>query len=230
MEAVVLAGGLGTRLRSTVPDLPKAMAPVCGRPFLEILLSALAGKGCKRVVISLGYMADRVQAHFGQSFAGMDIVYEVETTPLGTGGALRRSLDRCEVDHVLVLNGDTYLDLEIDELESHWKQEGLPIIVAREVADTARYGRLTTKGKRLVGFAEKGLSGRGLINAGHYLFPKDISRSFPAAESFSLENDFLVSAVGKRPFQVFTTRGQFIDIGVPEDYLRAQTELSGLCT
>ena len=126
MEAIVLAGGLGTRLRSTVPDLPKVMAPVCGRPFLEILLSSLATKGCRRAILSLGYLAHRVQDHFGPRFAGIDLAYEVESVPLGTGGALRRALDRCEADHVLVLNGDTYLDLEIEEVESRWQQKPLP--------------------------------------------------------------------------------------------------------
>jgi D-glycero-alpha-D-manno-heptose 1-phosphate guanylyltransferase len=229
MEAIVLAGGLGTRLRSAVPDLPKALAPVCGRPFLEILLSSLADKGCSRVVLSLGYLADRVRDHFGPRFAGIELAYEVESTPLGTGGAVRRALARCNADHVLVLNGDTYLDLEIEKVESRWQQSRHPIIIAREVEDTFRYGRLVTAGEQLVGFTEKGVSGRGLINAGHYVLSQDIARLFPAAEAFSLESDFLVKAADACPFEVFTTRGQFIDIGVPEDYRLAQSELLPLC-
>jgi len=230
MEAIVLAGGLGTRLRSTVPDLPKAMAPVCGRPFLEILLSALSAKGCRRVVLSLGHLADSVQDHFGLSFAGMEIAYEVEPRPLGTGGALRNSLRRCEADHVLVVNGDTYLNLEVAQVEARWRQGKRPIIIAREVEDTSRFGRLITENDRLIGFTAQGKYGKGLINAGHYLLPRDIVRFFPAAEVFSLENDFLVTATRTCPFEVFTSRGEFIDIGVPEDYFRAQTELSRLCT
>ena len=229
MEAIVLAGGLGTRLRGIVPDLPKVMAPVCGRPFLEILLSSLAAKGCTRAILSLGYLAQRIQNHFGPRFAGIDLVYEIESTPLGTGGALRRALVRCEEDHVLVLNGDSYLDLEIDDLQSRWQQCRHPIIVAREVEDTCRYGRLVTAGDRLVGFTEKGVPGHGLINAGHYLLPQDIARHFPAAEAFSLERDFLVKTPAACPFEVFTTHGQFIDIGVPDDYVRAQSKLLPLC-
>jgi D-glycero-alpha-D-manno-heptose 1-phosphate guanylyltransferase len=230
MEAIVLAGGLGTRLRSAVPDLAKVMAPVCGRPFLEILLTSLAEKGCGRAVLSLGYLADRIQDHFGPRFAGIELAYEIESTPLGTGGALRRALVRCDADHVLVVNGDTYLDLEIENVESRWQRSRQPILIAREVEDTCRYGRLVTAGDRLLGFTEKGVPGRGLINAGHYVLPRDIARFFPATEAFSLESDFLVKAADACPFEVFTTRGQFIDIGVPEDYLRAQTELSRLCT
>lgn len=229
MEAIVLAGGLGTRLRSTVPNLPKVMAPVCGRPFLEILLRSLSAKGCQRVVLSLGYMADIVRNHIGARFEGIEVVYEVEETPLGTGGALRAAIERCLTDHALVLNGDTYLDLELGNVEALWQQVRRPIIVAREVSDTSRYGRLLTDNGRLAGFTEKGLSGRGLINAGYYLLPRDVARSFPSAKAFSLENDFLVPAIPARQFEVFTTRGQFIDIGVPEDYFRAQTELSRLC-
>jgi D-glycero-alpha-D-manno-heptose 1-phosphate guanylyltransferase len=229
MEAIVLAGGLGTRLRSTVPDRPKVMAPVCGRPFLEILLTSLAAKGCGRAVLSLGYLADRIQDHFGPLFAGIELAYEVESTPLGTGGALRRALVRCNADHVLVLNGDTYLDLEIEKVESRWQQSRHPILIARQVEDTFRYGRLVTAGEQLVGFTEKGIPGCGLINAGHYVLPQDIARFFPPTEAFSLESDFLAKAADACPFEVFTTRGQFIDIGVPEDYRRAQSELLPLC-
>ena len=181
MEAIVLAGGFGTRLRHVVPDLPKPMAPVAGRPFLEILLTMLAARGFTRVVMSLGYMAQSVVDHFGDRFAGMDLVYEIERTPLGTGGAVRRGLGRCESDHVYVLNGDTYLDLEFDEVDAQWRREHVPIIVAREVPDTSRYGRLDTSENRVTGFNEKGVAGGGLINAGSYVFPKDIVEEFPDA-------------------------------------------------
>ena len=107
MEGIVLAGGFGTRLREVVPDLPKPMAPIAGRPFLEILLSTLARKGFTRVVLSLGFMAEKIITHFGESYAGMHLVYEVESRPLGTGGAIRAALTRFESDHVFIFNGDT---------------------------------------------------------------------------------------------------------------------------
>jgi D-glycero-alpha-D-manno-heptose 1-phosphate guanylyltransferase len=225
MEAIVLAGGFGTRLRHIVPDLPKPMAPVSGRPFLEILMAALAARGFRRLVLSLGYMAEKVVDYFGDRFAGMDLVYEIERTPLGTGGALRCALGRCGSDHVFVLNGDTYLDLEAGEVEAQWQRERVPIIIAAEVPDTSRYGRLSTAGKRVTGFVDKGSAGTGLINAGCYVFPTDIGRQFPAAEAFSLENDFLAKSMMRIPFHFFVCRGRFIDIGVPEDYARAQSEL-----
>lgn len=229
MEGIVLAGGFGTRLREMVPDLPKPMAPVAGRPFLEILLASLARKGFHRVVLSLGYMADKVVAHFGASYAGIELVYQIEPVPLGTGGALRLAMSQCHRDHVFVFNGDTFLDLEVQDLEILWQKQRTPIIVAREVTDTSRYGRLETDcGRvRMIGFAEKGAAGPGLINAGCYVFPIDLLRDFQPDVPFSLESDFLTQAATKRRFDLFVTRGHFIDIGVPEDYIRAQSELAG---
>ncbi len=228
MEAIVLAGGFGTRLREIVPDLPKPMAPVAGRPFLEILLTVMAKKGFSRVVLSLGYMADKVISYFGDRFAGMELLYEVEKSPLGTGGAVRQALSRCNEDHVFVFNGDTYLDLEVAGVETHWQRHHVPIIVARDVSDTARYGRLITENERVIGFSEKGMAGPGLINAGCYVLPVTLLDHFLLGQTFSLETDFLAKAVGSERIDMFVTNGHFIDIGVPEDYLRAQVELSGI--
>ncbi len=228
MDAIILAGGLGTRLRPMVPNLPKPMAPVAGRPFLEILLASLASKGFRRVVLSLGYMADKVVGHFGSRFAGIELTYEIEPAPLGTGGALRQAMSRCHADHVFVFNGDTYLDLEAQVVEAQWQKHHAPIIMACEVQNTARYGRLYINGEQVLGFAEKGVAGPGLINAGCYVLPTDILNGFPVGEPFSLEADFLAKVVGKQRFDLFVTHGLFIDIGVPEEYARAQTELAGL--
>lgn len=226
MEAVILAGGFGTRLREVVPDLPKPMAPVADKPFLEILLNVLEKKGFNRVILSLGYMAEKVVAYFGKQHNGIEIVYEIEETPLGTGGALKAALNHCKSDHVFIFNGDTFLDLETDEVESKWQEKPQPMIVARQVPDTARYGRLDTSEGLVSGFIEKGLSGPGLINAGCYVLPKNIFDDFESGESFSLEQDYLFDAVKKQPFSVFETKGHFIDIGIPVDYQRAQTELA----
>jgi len=228
MEAIVLAGGFGTRLRQVVPDLPKPMAPIAGRPFLEILLSTLARKGFTRVVLSLGFMAEKIIAHFGDRYAGMELVHEVEQQPLGTGGAIRVALVLCESDHVFVFNGDTYLNLEVDELESLWQARHHPVIVVREVPDTARFGRVEVNGGRVSAFREKGSSGIGLINAGCYVLPQGALDAFPLGQNFSLETEYLAKELNSIHFDGFVTRGGFIDIGVPEDYSRAQIELAGL--
>ena len=228
MEGIILAGGFGTRLRELVPDLPKPMAPVAGRPFLEILLSALARKGFTRVVLSLGFMATKISDHFGASYAGMTLVYEVESRPLGTGGAIRAALSRCTSDHVFIFNGDTYLDLEVDELENLWQRSRRPVIVVREVPDTARFGRVEMNGGQATAFLEKGMAGTGLINAGCYVLPRRALDAFPLGENFSIETEYLSKEFGRTSIDGFVTRGRFIDIGVPEDYARAQVELAGL--
>lgn len=227
-EAIVLAGGFGTRLRQVVPDLPKPMAPVAGAPFLEILLRLLSGKGFERVVLSLGFMAERISGHFGRHFAGMELAYAVEERPLGTGGAVRLAMSHCGQDHIYVFNGDTFLDLEVDAVERHWQQHRRAIIVGREVPDAARYGRLRVSNGMLTGFAEKGIAGPGLVNAGCYVFDRGRLDAFKLHEAFSLETDYLEKAVPEEPIDVFVTSGYFVDIGVPEDFLRAQTELGAL--
>lgn len=225
LEGIVLAGGFGIRLQQVVPDLPKPMAPIGKRPFLEILLTSLVSKGIQRIVLSLGYRADKITDHFGDRFAGAQLIYEIEESPLGTGGALRSAMSRCLNDHVFIFNGDTFLDLEVAEVEGYWQQNRTPIIVASEVLDTSRYGRLNESNGRVLGFHEKGLPGKGLINAGCYVFPTNILDKFAIGQSFSLETDFLAGAVAQQRFDVFQSRGRFIDIGVPEDYARAQSEL-----
>ncbi|SDP57161.1 D-glycero-alpha-D-manno-heptose 1-phosphate guanylyltransferase [Ralstonia sp. 25mfcol4.1] len=228
MEAIVLAGGLGTRLRQVVADVPKAMAPVAGRPFLEILLTTLAGKGFTRVVLSLGYLSEQIVRHFGDRYADMELVYEIEDTPLGTGGALRAALERCTGEHVFVFNGDTFLDLEVTEVVRQLSRDPGPIIVARDVPDTSRYGRLYVERGRVRGFIEKGVAGPGLINAGCYVLPRRCLDAFTRGQPFSLESDYLAHAMTQQHVGVFVTRGYFIDIGVPDDYARAQTELAGI--
>jgi D-glycero-alpha-D-manno-heptose 1-phosphate guanylyltransferase len=228
MEAIVLAGGFGTRLRQVVPDLPKPMAPIAGRPFLEILLSTLARKGFTRIVLSLGFMSDKIIEHFGNSFKGMELLYEVEPLPLGTGGAIRAALARCLSDHVYIFNGDTYLDLEVDALERLWQSKHNPVIVVREVADTARFGKVEMRDGQVVAFREKGMSGPGLINAGCYILPQNLLDDFPSNKPFSIESEFFIESLQRIRFDGFITHGRFIDIGVPDDYALAQTVLAGL--
>lgn len=226
MQAIVLAGGLGTRLRSVVADVPKPMAPIAGRPFLELLLGRLAGQGFSRTVLAVGYLGDVIVRHFGDEFQGMELCYRFEEQPLGTGGAVRLALERCTDDHAFVFNGDTFLDLRAAEVEALWQTHREPVIVARAVADVARYGRLETAGPHVVGFTEKGAPGAGLINAGCYVLPRQaLDRRAPGVP-FSLEQDYFHAAVKNSPVRVFVSDGYFIDIGVPEDYARAQHELA----
>ncbi len=225
MEAIVLAGGLGTRLREIISDLPKSMAPIAGHPFLEILLGNLEKKGFNRIIFSLGYKADIITKHFGSKFGNMELCYEVESSPLGTGGAIRASLMHCQGDHAFIFNGDTFLDLEVDQIEALWNAYKKPIIVAREIQDTQRYGQLCVESNRIIEFTYKAISGPGLINAGCYVLPRDALDSFELGHAFSLEKDFMSIYVKKTYVATFISKGFFIDIGIPSDYERAQIEL-----
>lgn len=225
-EAVILAGGFGTRLREVVSDVPKPLALVAGRPFLEILLGFLAQNGFARATLSLGFMADKIQNHFGREFLGIKLKYVVEDKPLGTGGAIRLALEQCLNDYIFVFNGDTYLELEIDAVERLQQETGTAIIVGREVSDTSRYGRLILEDGKLRGFEEKGATGYGLINAGCYLLKKDQLNGFALNLPFSFEKDYLSKAAKQSLFNVFVTTAEFIDIGTPADYARAQVQLN----
>lgn len=224
-EAIIIAGGFGSRLKKVVSNLPKPMAPVAGRPFLEILLNNFAQNGFNRIILALGFMADTIINHFGQKFAGMEIVYVREDIPLGTGGAVKLAMKASFQDHVFIFNGDSFLNLEIDKVEHQWKLHKLPIIVGCNVPDTTRYGRLLTKSGMVVGFSEKGIIGPGLINAGCYILNRGQLNDFPDNVAFSLETDFFSKIVTKSAVNLFVSSGYFIDIGIPEDYARAQIEI-----
>lgn len=226
MEAIILAGGFGTRLRQIIPDLPKPMAPINGRPFLEILLTSLSKKGFSRIILSLGFMANKIIEHFGSNFAGMELHYLVEDKPLGTGGAIRLAMTQSYKDHCFVFNGDTFLDLEVDLVELQWQTNQSPIIIGREVSDTSRFGRLLLTNDKISGFTEKGIEGYGLINAGCYVLNKGQLDNFPLHIPFSFEIDYLARIVKDQSFNLFVSNGKFIDIGIPKDYYDAQFYLA----
>lgn len=226
MEAIVLAGGLGTRLRDFVSDMPKPMAPIGDRPFLQILLSRLEQRGFTHIILAVGYLAEKIIDYFGDNFAGMNISYVIENEPLGTGGAVRLALTKVKHDHVFVLNGDTFLDVDFADVEALWKKHKQPIMVARQVPDIARFGALIVKDQRLSGYYEKGRSGAGVINAGCYVLPIEAFDMLRVGEKFSIESDYFEKIYKDVFIRVMPTDGHFIDIGVPEDFKRAQTELA----
>lgn len=228
MEAVVLAGGFGTRLRSVVSDVPKPMAPVNGEPFLSYILRRLAREQFTRIVLSVGYKAEIISAWFGDCFEGMDIGYQLESSPLGTGGAIRSALSQVQSDHAFVLNGDTFLDLNIRELEEIWQRTNEPLIVGRHIADASRYGRLTIIDEIVTAFVQDHANTPGVINAGAYVVPTNLFDNFSANDPFSFEADFLASEVRRRRFRSYLATGYFIDIGIPGDYARAPSDFAGM--
>jgi D-glycero-alpha-D-manno-heptose 1-phosphate guanylyltransferase len=173
-------------------------------------------------------MSEKIINHFGDRYLGMNLIYEVENFPLGTGGAIRVALKNCLADHAFIFNGDTYLDLEVDDLELIWQRNHNPLIVLREVSDTSRFGKVNLDSGRVTDFLEKGIPGPGLINAGCYVLPKNGLDEFPLGQIFSIETDFFNKYLKLIRFDGFVTKGQFIDIGVPKDYFLAQNVLAGL--
>ncbi len=227
-EAVVLAGGFGTRLKTVVSDVPKPMAPVAGKPFLHYVLSRLAQSGISRVVLSVGYLSEQVIQHFGNSYAGMEISYAVEETPLGTGGGIRLALQKCSSAHVLVLNGDSWFDFPLKPFyEFHLESSADVSMALRDVDDGARYGTIELDGKRVKAFREKSeeFAGKQLINAGLYIIrKKSFLQHTPEDQAFSIEYDFFARYAQRLQFQGYRTDGYFVDIGLPEDYFKAQEE------
>ena len=225
MEAIILAGGFGTRLNSVIKDVPKPMAPIQDKPFLEILLTNLHKKGFTRVILSLGFMSEFIRSYFGSSFLGIEIVYSIEEQPLGTGGAIKLALEYAKKDHIFIFNGDTFLDLEVLDVEDLWLKYRKPILVTTRIHDSSRYGGVVVDDGVLISFVEKCSQKSELINAGCYVLPKNQLSNFNKfLNEFSFEKNYLSSYEGE--IRIFISQGLFIDIGIPEDFHVAQNLLS----
>lgn len=226
-EAIILAGGPGTRLRDVVSDVPKSMAKINGRPFLEYQLSYLAGWGVQHVVLSVGYMREVIMKHFGEEFNGIKIDYAVEEEPLGTGGGVLKSFSYINGYNAFVLNGDTFFEVNLSRFSDYRRiKECDTCIVLRFVDDVSRYGRIKTdEDNRITDFAEKGNeTGEGYINGGVYLLNKDDFTGHSFAGKFSLEKDYFEKYCSEEMIYGLRCFSYFRDIGLPEDYYAAQNE------
>jgi D-glycero-alpha-D-manno-heptose 1-phosphate guanylyltransferase len=222
-EAIILAGGFGTRLSHVLVDLPKPLAPVNGRPFVAYLLDALAGNGVRHAVLATGYLAEKIEAELGDDWRGMRLSYSVEDVPLGTGGAVRRAAAATNGGPAVVLNGDTYLEFDANAFAGAMRAAGADLGVAlAKVPDVSRYGAVKVSDGRVVAFGEKVGQGPGLINAGVYFLSRKALAELPARESFSFETDVLAPAAAAGRLHAYTDTRGFIDIGIPEDYARSQ--------
>ena len=229
IEAAVLVGGKGTRLKSVVADRPKPMAEVAGRPFLEWLLLAIRAEGVQRAVLCTGYLGQFVSDYFGDgSRIGLELAYSFEPAPLGTGGALRLALNQLGGANVLALNGDSFCRFSIAQLVgAHEQSAARATLWLAPVADTGRYGSVEVDaGGAVRAFREKGAAaGPGLINAGVYLLRRECLEALPAGQPASLERELFPSLIGRGLFAT-TGEGTFIDIGLPETYAAAGQVLS----
>ena len=227
-EAIILAGGLGTRLREAVPDLPKCMAPVAGKPFLSYVIDALRMQGIQRFVFSLGYKWEMIDAYLKEQYPTLLYVNSIEDEPLGTGGAIQLALQHCTTKHVLVANGDTLFKFDLKSLyKTHETNNAAYTLALKKLYLFERYGVVEKSENGLItSFQEKRFYESGLINGGIYLIDKErfIQKNLP--QKFSFEKDYLEQTVNEQQLYGAISDGYFIDIGVPEDYNKAQYDLA----
>lgn len=223
ITAVILAGGMGTRLREVVADRPKVMAEVNGRPFIAYLLDQLAAAGVTNVVFCTGYMANLVSSILGNNYRGMHLNYSVEVKPLGTGGAIRLARPLISSFPILVLNGDSYFDLDLRTFaQQHLNAGAKGSLALATVADVSRYGAVEIAADHAItSFEEKGnRQGSGLINAGIYLLEQASVEAMPLDSAVSIERELFPALIGQGLYG-FAQSGKFLDIGVPADYRSA---------
>ena len=226
-EAIILAGGFGTRL-TNVLDVPKPMAPINGVPFLQILLDDLLVKGITRFHLAVGHQHEVIVAYFGNSYMGCKINYIIENTPLGTGGAIQKALAEVNSENVFVFNGDTFFDVDIEQMnEQHDAKNAVVTIALKPMTEFERYGAVKyNPDLRITDFSEKQFCEKGAINGGVYLLQKNGFEGLNLPEQFSMEQAYFETYCSEKNFYGYLSDGYFIDIGIPEDYERAQTELT----
>ena len=221
MEAIILAGGLGTRLSGVIGEIPKCMAPVDGKPFLQYQLEWLSRFDINHVVLSVGYLREQVIDFVKGREWPFAISFAIEKEPLGTGGGIRLALSKCRGKQVFVLNGDTFLNVDLNELTFT-----APVTLAlKPMRDFDRYGAVDWDGDLVEAFREKAYCQEGLINGGVYAIDRSQLDMTLFPKKFSFEEEVLEPLANYGLVAGVKQDGYFIDIGIPEDYARAQREL-----
>lgn len=229
IEAIILVGGKGTRLKKIIKDRPKPLAPINGRPFLEWLLISLRSKGLSKVTLATGYLGEMIEGYFGDgSNLGIKITYSQEATPLGTGGAARLALGHTKSNPILILNGDSFCKWDLTLLKDmHFNKKALATIWLTKVSDSSRFGSVKIAGdNQIIAFAEKDSKENSqTINGGVYLIQRKCLESISLNQKSSLEYDLFPRLVGNKLFGV-VGGDYFLDIGTPESYQRAPDVLN----
>jgi NDP-sugar pyrophosphorylase family protein len=221
---MVLAGGLATRLRTAVPDRPKALANIAGRPFLSFILDQLISNGFDSVVLSTGYLGEQIESEYGSAYRSLQVHYSREHVALGTAGGLRLALPFVTSESVLVMNGDSYCETDLEAFwRFHEERRRSPSLLLTEIPDTPRFGRVEIDDRcSVISFREKSKTvGGGWINAGVYLLPRSLLESIPPDRALSLEEDVFPAWIG-RGLLGYPHGGRFIDIGTPESFAAAE--------
>ena len=227
MECIILAGGLGTRLSGVVSDVPKCMAPVAGAPFLSHILHYLEQQLVDHVIFSLGYKSEIVIDYLRQKAFTFKTSWVLEPEPLGTGGGIRRALMKSKEKHVFILNGDTMFSVGLRAMQQAFDPQYKAMLALKPMKDFERYGSVQmSEAGSITAFEEKQFRSEGLINGGVYLLNKDREHLSAFPEKFSFEKDFLEPEAGRNSLQGYLSDTYFIDIGIPEDYYKAQDDFS----
>lgn len=223
MEAIILAGGFGTRLKHVVSDVPKPMAPIGDKPFLEYILEDLNKKGVIHVVLAVGYMKEKIEEYFKNQYKNIKISYSEENSPLGTGGAIKKAVSKCREEDIFVVNGDTFYDVDLEKMKKfHIENKSSLTIAVKEMENFDRYGSLIIENNKIVKFEEKKPMLKGKINGGIYLIKKNIFQGIEQ-ESFSFEKEILENERTEK--YAYENNGYFIDIGIPEDYYKLKNKM-----
>jgi D-glycero-alpha-D-manno-heptose 1-phosphate guanylyltransferase len=227
MECIILAGGLGTRLKSAVPDLPKCMAPVAGKPFLHYIIEMLLRQNVSRFIFSLGYKHEYIETFIQQNYPQINYVFSVEDEPLGTGGAIRLSCNKAKQENVLILNGDTMFNIDLQKLMSfHIQHKAACTLSLKPMQKFDRYGVVEIdKEGNIQSFKEKKYYEEGNINGGVYALNVNRFSNIPFNDKFSFETDYLEKYHSSEKMIGLIQDSYFIDIGIPEDFERAGREL-----
>ncbi len=226
-QCIILAGGLGTRLRSEVADLPKCMAPVAGNPFLYWVIRYLQSQGISSFIFSLGYLHHIIEAYIANEFPHLDVSFSVEEEPLGTGGAIKFAMKLCSEKNVIVVNGDTLYEADVKALTNiHTSKNADCTLALKPMQGFDRYGSVQIDANNCIhSFSEKKFVENGLINGGIYLINRLAFLDKISATKFSFEKDYLEKQLTTQQIYGLQDEGYFIDIGIPEDFKKANVEI-----
>jgi len=229
-EVIILAGGVGSRLKSVISDKPKCLAEVNERPFLSYILDNLIKYSFDRFIFSLGYLSEEVVNYVKETYPQLDSVFSIESEPLLTGGAIRLALEYVESDSVLILNADTYFGLDLNSFYKTHLSRNLDVTLAlKPMLDYDRYGSVKFDDQQIIySFEEKEPKEFGYINGGYIYLKKEVFTEYLINVPFSFEEEFVKTQIGKNRIGAFVDDSYFIDIGIPEDYSKVTRDYSKL--
>jgi D-glycero-alpha-D-manno-heptose 1-phosphate guanylyltransferase len=229
-DVIILAGGFGTRLKSVVSDMPKCLAKVSEKPFLSYVLDSLISYNYTHFIFSLGYKSEFIIDFIETNYPQLNVTYSIEKDPLFTGGAIRLALEKCQKQNVLIINADTYFGFDLNKfLNYHIYQNSDISIALKYMVNFDRYGVVKFDENNIINsFDEKKFQESGYINCGYIIINKNVLMNMPLNIPFSFEKDFLFLNLSNLKVLAFVANAYFIDIGIPEDFIKANIDFKSI--